>query len=170
MAFAHRFPNPVASVINVEGNFTLDDAFWSAQLARMTPGEVSVLLAADRSDPARWLRNSGIEPTDELVRSAAELLDFQPAATIHAMARAVVDFTGRPGYATLLREVFAQTPVHLVAGQRSRSGWAVPDWALAAAASYTEIPEAGHMVMLEAPHEFGQVIATVTAGHGNRPG
>lgn len=170
MAFAHRFPNRVACVINVEGNFTLADAFWSAQLARMTPSEASEMLAGDRADPARWLRSSGVEPADELVRSAAELLDFQPASTIHAMARAVVDFTGRPGYATLLREVFEHTPVHLVAGQRSRSGWDVPGWALAAATSYTEIPEAGHMVMLEAPHEFGQVIATVTASHGDRPG
>jgi lipase len=27
--YAHRFPKRVASFVNVEGNFTLADAFWS---------------------------------------------------------------------------------------------------------------------------------------------
>jgi lipase len=165
MVFAHRFPDRVASVVNVEGNFTLADAFWSAQLARKTPREVSDLLNADRNDPARWLRDGGVEPTDEHIRSAAEALAYQPATTIHAMARAVVEFTGRPGYEPLLREVFQRTPVHLVAGARSGPGWNVPEWALAAAASYTEIPNTGHMVMLEAPQAFGNVLIDLTNSH-----
>jgi pimeloyl-ACP methyl ester carboxylesterase len=82
------------------------------------------------------------------------------------MARAVVEFTGRPGYDQLLREVFRATPVHLVAGARSRPTWSVPDWALAAAASYAEIPGSGHMVMLEAPQAFGEVLVRLTAGTG----
>jgi lipase len=53
MSFAHRFPGRVARVINIEGNFTLGDAFWSAQLATKAPSEVRELLAADRADPAR---------------------------------------------------------------------------------------------------------------------
>lgn len=160
--FAHRFPERVASVINVEGNFTLADAFWSAQLARKAPGEVSDLLEAGRADPARWLRNSGVEPTDEHLRSASQALVFQPATTVQAMARAIVEFTGRPGYESQLREVFHRTPVHLIAGARSRAGWNVPEWALAEAASYTEIPDAGHLVMLEAPRAFGTVLMDLT--------
>jgi lipase len=165
MMFAHRLPDRVASVINVEGNFTLADAFWSAQLARKTPNEVSDLLAADRADPARWLRDGDVEPTDERIQSATEALDYQPASTIQAMARAVVEFTGDPGYEPLLRAVFQHTPVHLVAGARSRPGWNVPEWALTAAASDTEIPQTGHMVMLEAPQAFGKILVDLTASH-----
>jgi lipase len=162
MVFAHRYPDRVAAVVNVEGNFTLADAFWSAQLARKTPAEVRDLLNADRDEPARWLRDGGIEPTEEHIRSATEALAYQPATTLQAMARAVVEFTGRPDYAPLLREVFQRTPVHLVAGARSRPGWDVPEWALAAAASYTEIPDTGHMVMLEAPQAFGELLVELT--------
>lgn len=159
MSFAHRFPGRVASVVNVEGNFTLEDAFWSAQLAAKAPSEVHELLAADRADPARWLREAGVTPTSGRIRSAAHALAYQPATTIQAAARAVVEFTGRAGYQQLLREVFARTPVHLVAGARSRAGWHVPAWALTASASYTEVPGAGHMVMLEAPEAMEQILA-----------
>jgi lipase len=55
----------------------------------------------------------------------------------------------------MLRHAFDQVPVHLVAGARSRPGWDVPDWAVDAAASYTEIPDAGPMVMLEALEALG---------------
>lgn len=171
MVFAHRFPHRVASVINVEGNFTLADAFWSAQVARMSPAEVSDLLEADRADPARWLRDGGVEPTDEHLRSAAEALAYQPATTVRAMAQAVVEFTGAPGYEPLLRDVFQHTPVHLVAGERSRPGWNVPAWALTAAATYTEIPQTGHMVMLEAPEAFGNTLVELVDSrdiHQNR--
>jgi lipase len=159
MAFADRFPDRVASVINVEGNFALADAFWSAQLARKSGDEVHDLLEADRADPAGWLRNGGVEPTEERIRSAAEALGYQPATTLAATARAVLEFTGRPDYEQLLRGVFQRTPVHLVAGARSRAGWHVPDWALTAAVGYSEIADAGHMVMLEAPEVFGRVLA-----------
>jgi lipase len=165
MVLAHRFPDRVACVVNVEGNFTLADAFWSAQIAGKTPAEVHHLLEADRADPASWLRDSGVEPTGDHIRSAAEALAYQPATTIHAMARAVVDFTGRPGYEPLLREVVQRTPVHLIAGSRSRSGWNVPEWALTAAASYTEIPHAGHMMMLEAPEAFANVLIRLCDSH-----
>ena len=133
-AYAHRFPERVACFVNVEGNFTLADAFWSGQLAAKSAAEVEEIL---RGMP-----------------EMADLLDYQPASTVQAMARAVVEFTGDPGYEPMLREVFARTPVHLVAGSRSRADWDVPDWALAAAASYHEIPDAGHMVMDDAPEAF----------------
>lgn len=164
MAFAHRFPDRVARVVNVEGNFTVADAFWSAQLARMPAAEVAALVDRDRADPARWLRDSGVEPTGDRIRCAAEALRFQPARTVHAAARAVVDFTGRPGYERLLREVFRRTPVHLVAGARSRAGWHVPAWALTAAAGYDELADSGHMVMLEAPEAFGRLLGRLAAG------
>jgi pimeloyl-ACP methyl ester carboxylesterase len=147
----------------VEGNFTLADAFWSAQLAAKTAADVEELLEADRADPARWLRDGGIEPTEEYLRAASETLAYQPASTMQAMAGAVVDHTGSRAYEQLLREVFTSTPVHLVAGARSRKDWDVPPWALAAAASYTELPQTGHMVMLEAPQAFGTTLRRLLA-------
>jgi lipase len=154
-SYAYRCPDRVASLVNVEGNFTLADAFWSRQLAVKQPAEVHELLERDRSDPGRWLRDQGVEPTDDRLRAAAEALAFQPSTTVQAMARAVVEYTARADYETMLRDVFDRVPVHLVAGARSRAGWDVPDWALKAAASCTEIPAAGHMVMLEAPDVLG---------------
>ncbi|MEH1127914.1 alpha/beta fold hydrolase [Micromonospora sp. CPCC 206061] len=164
MAFADHFPDRAASVINVEGNFAFADAFWSAQLARKSRDEVHDLLEADRADPAGWLRDGGVEPTEERIRSALEALAYQPATTVQAMARTVVEFTGRSDYEPLLRGVFQRTPVHLVAGARSRAGWHVPDWALTAAVRYSEIADAGHMVMLEAPEVFGRVLADLLSG------
>lgn len=158
-AFAHRFPERTASLVSVEGNFTLRDAFWSAEVARRTPADVERVMRADRADPERWLRDAGIEPTGERIRSAGQALAYQPAATVRAMARTVVEYTGRTGYEQMLRGVFENIPVHLVAGARSRAGWDVPAWALSAAASYTELPGTGHMVMLEAPDVFGSLLA-----------
>jgi pimeloyl-ACP methyl ester carboxylesterase len=137
--YAHRYPERVASFVNVEGNFTLADAFWSAQLASKSPAEIEGILRAEAA--------------------ISHALDYQPATTVRAMAQAVIDFTGDPGYEPMLREVFARTPVHLVAGARSRAGWDVPDWALNGAASYTEVPDAGHMVMDDAPEAFGELLA-----------
>lgn len=162
--FAHRHPERVASFINVEGNFTLADAFWSAQVAEKPPGEVDELLEAERADPARWLKQMDIELSPDRVCAAVEALAYQPATTVQAMARAVVAFTSRTGYDRLLREVFERTAVHLVAGERSRSGWDVPEWALAAAASYTEVPDCGHMIALEAPDVLGRILTDLTDG------
>jgi lipase len=162
-AFAHQFPERTASLVSVEGNFSLADAFWSQQLAAKTAAEVEQIVQADRADPGRWLRAGGIEPTRERLRSATQDLAYQPASTIHAMARTVVQYTAAPDYQQLLQDVFERIPVHLVAGARSRAAWDVPAWALSAAASYTELPHTGHMVMLEAPEEFGALLAGLLA-------
>ncbi|MFD0204829.1 MULTISPECIES: alpha/beta fold hydrolase [Saccharothrix] len=162
-AFAHRFPERTSTLVSVEGNFSLVDAFWSRQLAAKTAAEVEQVVRADRADPERWLRAGGVEPTGEHLRAAAQDLAYQPASTVHAMARAVVEYTAGPDYQQLLREVFERVPVHLVAGARSRAGWDVPGWALSAAASCTELPRTGHMVMLEAPDEFGALLAGLLA-------
>lgn len=163
-SFAHRYPDRVASLVNVEGNFTLADAFWSASVAGKAPREVLALLDGYRADPERWLIQMGIAPSGDRVDAAAKALSHQPATTIQAMARAVVTYTSPPDYLRSLRGVFDRTTVHLVAGGRSRAAWDVPDWALAAAASYTEIPDCGHMIQLEAADAFGRVLADLVAG------
>lgn len=159
--YIDRYPGQVATFVNVEGNFTLNDAFWSAKVATMSADEANQMMVRDQAEPARWLEDSGIEATPGRVQAATEALAFQPASTVQASARAVVEYTGHSGYEDLLRQVFATVPVHLVAGAYSRAGWDVPDWALDGAASYTEIPDVGHMMMLEEPILFGQELRQI---------
>jgi lipase len=102
-----------------------------------------------------------IGPFADRIASAREALAYQPATTFQATARAVVEYTGRLGYEKVLREVFARTPVHLVAVERSRGGWHVPAWTLAAASGHTVIPGAGHMMALEALEAFGGALAGI---------
>jgi lipase len=163
-AYTHRYAGSVGRFVNVEGNFTLADAFWSGQLARRTPEEVAQGLARDRGDPAGWLRGAGIDVSPERVAMAGAMLRHQPATTLHAMARSVVSYTGTAEWAAMLRDVFARVPVDLVAGGRSRAAWDVPPWALAAARSYTEIPDVGHLMMVEAPERFGTAVARLLDG------
>ena len=166
--FADRHPQQAASLVSVEGNFSLADAFWSAKVAGMTADEVELLLARHRDDPANWLRRAGLTPDERLLGLARHWLAHQPASTVHAMARSVVDTTGQRAYEETLRGVFARTPVQLVAGERSRDGWDVPEWALSAASSLTIIPGAGHLMMAEQPEVFARTIALLLADEETR--
>lgn len=163
MLLADRFPEQVACVISVEGNFTLGDAFWSGSVARMTVEEADALMAGFRADPAGWLARSGVAPTPAHLASAADLLSRQPGSTVRAMGRAVVEATGHPAYLAAVEGVFNRIPVHLVAGERSLAGWNVPDWAKAKAASLTVLPNTGHMMMVEDPTAFTDALARCLA-------
>jgi pimeloyl-ACP methyl ester carboxylesterase len=161
---AHRHPEVALSVIDVEGNFTLKDAFWSAKIAQMEAAEAEALLESYREDPAGWLSRNGIDPTPQRIQAASAGLHAQPAGTVQAMARSVVETTGRPQYLEDVREILDRgTPFHLVAGERSRDGWDVPDFVAARAASMTIQPGVGHMMMLENPAEFFQIVARLAA-------
>ncbi|NQD94280.1 alpha/beta hydrolase [Pseudomonas sp. CrR25] len=149
--FAHRYGERVRSLISLEGNFTLKDAFWSASVARLSLEQVEVMLEGFRRDPAAWLAGAGVAVDAEAVRIATCWLAQQPASTVRAMAQSVVTQTGPVEYLEQMREVFARHPVHLIAGERSRGGWDVPQWACQAAASQALIPAAGHLMMLEQP-------------------
>lgn len=147
--FAHTFPDRVRSIVSVEGNFTLKDAFWSSSVARMSDTEAHHMLTGFRQDPAAWLARGGIPATPQFLRVAHHWLHHQPASTVRAMAQSVVQVTSEPDYLLNLRSAFAQCPVHLVAGERSRHGWDVQDWALDESASLTVHAGTGHMMMLE---------------------
>src|SRR5450830_1546998 len=84
--------------ISVEGNFTLDDAFWSQKLAKMPLEAVESTLAQDRSEPEKWLQGAGVKATEATLLAAASSLAFQPASTLQHMAASVVDITGAPAY------------------------------------------------------------------------
>ncbi len=162
MMLARRHPEIVASLINVEGNFTLEDAFWTAKLAAMTLSDVDTLLRGYQANASAWLTSAGIQPTAERVAAASRGLRAQRASTVKSMAQAVVETTSSFDY---LRDVEAVLdsgiPIHLFAGERSRAGWHVPEFVLRRAASLTIQRATGHMMMLEAPHEFLRLIAKV---------
>lgn len=156
--YAHQYPDDVLGLVNVEGNFTLADAFWSAELARKPAAEASALLEQYRADPAAWFGGT-TNPYE--IDSARAMLAFQPASTLQAMAASVVAITGAPTWEPLLRKVFSRTPVHVLAGETSRAAWHVPDWALQAARSYTELPNVGHTMMFQQPEAFGDAVASL---------
>jgi lipase len=156
--YAHRYPDDVLGLISVEGNFTLADAFWSAEFAKKSAAEAAVLLGAYRADPAAWF---GYTTDPYEIDSARAMLAFQPASTLQATAASVVAVTGASTWEPLLRDVFARTSVHLIAGEASRAEWNVPGWALTAASSYTELPGVGHAMMFQRPETFGDTLANL---------
>lgn len=160
---ADQFPELVASIVTVEGNFTLRDAFWSTSIAAMAEDEARASIEARLDDPVAFLADDGISASEPWTSRAAEALSFQPWRTIWQSAKAVVESTARSEYSELLRRVFERHPVHLVAGERSRDGWDVPDWARGAAVSDTTMENVGHMMALEGPVAFGTLIAHLPA-------
>ena len=169
MAFAEKFPDKVASIVSIEGNFTLKDAFWSSSLAKRTDDEVQAMLDGLLADPERWLSETEIEPTARRVEIARAWLKNQPGSTVRAMAASIVGLTGRAGYLRAVRRTMeGPVPCHLIAGERSRDGWDVPDWALANAASMTIVPRTGHMLMLEDPDALAASIKACIARSARR--
>jgi pimeloyl-ACP methyl ester carboxylesterase len=159
MLFSSAHPSRVAAVTSVEGNFSLADAFWSAGVARMCAAEAETMMAGFRSDPAAWLARAGVAAEPSHLATAESLLCNQPASTIQATARSVVEVTGQPDYARIVQEVFeGPIPVHLLSGERSHSGWDVPEWAHRHATSETILP-GGHLMMVEDPARFVTAIA-----------
>lgn len=158
MLFAHTYPDRVRRIVNVEGNFTLDDAFWSASVGRMSPHEADTMLAGFKADPIQWLRGAVVDVTPEMGRTAARWLDHQPASTLRAMGQSVVAVTGNPDYLVTVREVFQRHPVYLLAGERSRSEWNVPDWAFEKCAGHEVLGQCGHLMTIEDPSAFSSSI------------
>jgi len=60
---AAEYPELVSSLTSVEGNMTLDDAFWSAGIASKPLVEVESMLDDFRSDIDSWLTDAGITPS-----------------------------------------------------------------------------------------------------------
>lgn len=158
MLFAHTYPERVRRIVNVEGNFTLDDAFWSASVGRMTPGEADAMLAGFRADPLEWLRGSIADATPGMAEAAARWLDHQPASTLRAMGQSVVTVTGGTDYLPALAQVFERHPVYLLSGERSHEGWNVPPWAVEKSAGRETLDRCGHLMMVEDPAAFSAVI------------
>jgi pimeloyl-ACP methyl ester carboxylesterase len=159
MLYALRYPQQVASVVSIEGNFTLNDAFWSASVARMDAEQAEAMLDGFREDPRAWLGGAGIAASAPRLALAQRWLAHQPATTLQAMARSVLTVTGAARHHAQLQAVFAATPVHLLAGEHSRAGWDMPHWAAQQAASVSVLAGVGHLMMLEDPQGFAQALA-----------
>lgn len=155
---ADRWPKLVRSIVTVEGNFSLADAFWSRSLAAMPAASAESAIRASLSNADAWLADCGVEATPLLVKRAEHALAYQPWDTVWSSAQAIVETTGKPAYQTMLKGVFERIPVHLLAGEHSASNWDVPEWAVAAAASHNILPGVGHMMMLEQPELFGAAL------------
>ncbi len=152
-------PSLIASLTSAEGNFTIEDAFWSAQLAEKPDSEVEAIIGLYRSDPEAWFEDAGVPINDWTKTLAKNWIENQPASSIQAQARAVVSATSTDIYLGLVRMLLkSDMPVHLIAGQRSESGWNVPDWVRKLATSDITIPDTGHMMMAEDPQAFADAI------------
>ncbi|MGF6606135.1 pimeloyl-ACP methyl ester carboxylesterase [Paraburkholderia sp. WSM4175] len=164
MLVAASAPDLVCGVINVEGNFTLNDAFWCRKIAGLDATALQAEHARLVADPEGWLKNGGIAVTQQRLEWARTALANQPRETIQAMARAVVAETGAPDFLSRIRTVVERgTPLFMLAGERSAAGWDAPDWAHAAALSYVVQPEVGHMMMLEEPDGFCRIVSGMVA-------
>lgn len=152
MALAHAHPERVRSVVDLEGNFTLADAFWSRGVAAGSDRDAGEALGAHRRDVAAWLEGQGIAATPSALEWSGAALAAQSGRTMRSFARSVVELTTDPAYLEAVRTVLERgTPVHLVAGERSVAGWDVPDFVRRGAATFTVLPGVGHMMMLEDP-------------------
>ena len=162
MLFTARYPEKESGVINVEGNFTLADAFWSQKIAEAPPEVWFAEFAEIKSDPERWLKDSGIVPTEERIRWATAILDYQPAQTVQSMAKAVVAETRSSEFLAKISDVFeAQIPVVLLAGEKSLEGWHVPDLIIDKTGEIIIQKNVGHMMMIEDPNAFCQIVGKV---------
>lgn len=159
MLFAHAYPDRVRRIVNIEGNFTLADAFWSASVGRMTADEADAMLSGFVASPLEWLRGAIPDAAPELQQTATRWLAHQPASTLRAMGCSVVAITGSESYNALVRKVFERHPVYLLAGERTRGEWHLPEWAAARSAGMKVLPGCGHLMMVERPTQFAETIA-----------
>ena len=168
MLAAGLLPGAVRMVINVEGNFSLNDAFWCRRIAALREEDWALEHHKLQADPRAWLEKGGIEATEQRLQWARDILHNQTAAVVQRTAKAVVRDTGDSAYLDAVRRVVdSGIPVHLMAGGRSCEGWDVPAWVRSAAASSTVLSGVGHMPMLEAPGRFcsavGALISSIPA-------
>ncbi|KGF83076.1 hypothetical protein IA69_02275 [Massilia sp. JS1662] len=162
MLLADLVPELVRGVINVEGNFTLKDAFWTGRIAALPDADWAAEYGAMEANPAAWLEKSGIGASDERIAWATEILANQPYTTVQKMAQSVLDTTGAPDYLGCVGRVLARaTPLYLVGGEQSSAGWDVPDWVLAQARRVCVQPKTGHMMMLEDPGNFCRIVESI---------
>ena len=160
MLVAAAHPERVSAVVNVEGNFTLADAFWSSKVAAMPGDAVDAMVAGHRVDPAGWLSAQRMEATESRIARVKRMFDAQRGSAVRALARGIVAETARREYLPTIERVLDEgIPMHLLAGERSRAGWSLPEAFARRAASDTTQQGVGHMMPLEDPEGFLNIVA-----------
>lgn len=164
MLVADQRPELVHGIINVEGNFTLKDAFWASKIIVKSPGEWAEEYRRMEQDVAATVVAWRIAPSPQRTAWLASILAHQPASTVYAMSKAIMKETGDASYIEVVRRVVeGDVPIHLIAGERSAEAWGVPEFVRAAARSYTEIVDAGHLMMLKQPEVFCRLVDSIVA-------
>ena len=162
MMFAAQNPELTKGIINVEGNFTLNDAFWSQKISKLSLDVWQQEYEELRNTPKKWLLDSGINPIQERMIWAEQILNYQPASTVKAVAKAVVLETSHQAYSQVIQLVIKQkTQIYLLAGEKSKDGWDVPEQVQDEAVRFIVQPHVGHMMMLEEPQAFCEIIRGV---------
>lgn len=163
---AFRYPDLVRSLTLVEGNFTLDDAFWCSKFAEMDEGEVESILTSYKANYCDWLESAGVEVSERTSKLALSWLNHQTAHTIRTQARAVVTTTSEADYLRNLRSVFdSNVPVSLIGGARSVADWDVPDWANQQCSVRVNVAGAGHLMMADSPSAYAEAVMSIATYH-----
>jgi len=163
--FANQYPEQVAGIINVEGNFTIKDAFWCQSISKKEPQAWKAEYEHMCSDAEKWLTESQIEPSPQRVSWAKEILAYQNADSVQAVAKAVVEATDTNEYLAIVNKVVSSDiPVYLLAGEQSLAGWDIPNSVRQGAQEQIVVDNTGHMMMLEKPEEFCRVVNRVISG------
>jgi pimeloyl-ACP methyl ester carboxylesterase len=159
MRVASLAPELVEGLLSVEGNFTLNDAFWCRRIAQSDLESWRIEHTNLIAQPESWLVKAGIESTPTSIAQAQRILGYQSAETLHAVAQAVVRDTGDPTFLEDIRHQLNRgLAVHLIAGEKSVSDWDIPTWVRQTSASFNTVPQTGHMLMLEKPQAFWDAI------------
>jgi len=156
---ARKRPDLLISLTSVEGNFTIADAFWSQEISKKSDDEVEDIIEGYQRDPLAWMAGSIEEPCPLAKRLAEDWLSHQPASTIKAQAKAIIAATTDTAYLESVRWIIQNgPPMHLIAGQRSASGWAVPEWINNRCTTRINLPDTGHLMMVEKPKMFANAL------------
>ena len=160
--FAEQYPEQVLGFINVEGNFSLQDAFWCQNISQLSAAQWALDYQNMQADPEQFLADSDIQITPEHTRWARAILQHQSASAVQGVAKAVVSATGTKAYQQSIQALIEhKIPHYLIAGEHSAPGWHVPQSVTDSAAASYQIPGTGHMMMLQQPQQFCQLIAEI---------
>lgn len=160
--YARRYPQSVAGIINVEGNFTLNDAFWCQSIANKTLADWCFEYRTIQGNPQQWLLDCDIQSSSQRLSWAEQILSYQSAETVHAVAKAVVSGTGSDDYRSTVAWLCSSgIPVYLLAGEYSLEGWDIPHDVRQNCEELMVMKAVGHMMMLEQPAEFCRLIESM---------
>ena len=157
--FASQYPHRVQGIINVEGNYSLKDAFWCQSISEKSDQEWKEEYQSICDNPKQWLEDSNIATSSRNLTWSKEILSYQDAETVQAVAKAIVRETASSIYQSTIQTMIEnKTPIHLIAGEYSIDGWDIPTIVKESAIKTHIMPNTGHMMMLEEPEAFCDLI------------